>query len=214
MKRALGSFITLEGIDGSGKSTLAKNLAQALQHQGKSVLLTKEPGGSKLGVTVRKILHEQPEPLEAVSEFLLFAADRAEHFRKIIIPALEKNITVISDRCADSSVAYQGYGRGLDVNFITYVNSIAMVGIIPTLTIFISLDPHIAFARIQERSNQLTSIESRGPEYLERVQNGFKTLFKNRSHVLHLDGRLTQEAMLNKTLEYLSHNFQAAHSEL
>lgn len=214
MKRVLGSFITLEGIDGSGKSTLAKNLAKALQNEGKTILLTKEPGGSKLGTAVRQILHEQPEPLEAVSEFLLFAADRAEHFRKIIIPALEKNITVISDRCADSSVAYQGYGRGLDVNFITYVNSVAMVGVVPTLTIFIALDPHIAFARIQERSTQLTSIESRGPDYLEKVQNGFQTLFKNRSHVLYLDGSLTQEAILTKALEYLSQNFQPAHSEL
>ena len=208
MKKKLGTFITLEGIDGCGKSTLAKNLTSALQALGQNILLTKEPGGSKLGISVRQILHEQPEPLEAVSEFLLFAADRAEHFRKIIIPALELNTTVISDRCADSSVAYQGYGRGLDVTFITYVNAIAMVGVIPTLTIFIELDPHIAFARIQARGGRLTSIESRGPDYLERVQNGFKSLFKNRSNVLRLDGRLTQEAMLQKMLEHLALNNQ------
>lgn len=210
MKKTLGTFITLEGIDGCGKSTLAKNLASALQSSGQSVLLTKEPGGSKLGTAVRQILHNQPEPLEAVSEFLLFAADRAEHFRKIIIPALEKKTTVISDRCADSSVAYQGYGRGLDVTFITYVNAIAMVGIVPTITIFIELDPHIAFARIQSRGNQLTSIESRGPEYLQRVQNGFETLFKHRSNVLRIDGRLTQEAMLQAVIEHLAHNNQTS----
>lgn len=214
MKKKLGTFITLEGIDGCGKSTLAKNLATALQSYGQAILLTKEPGGSKLGTAVRQILHEQPEPLEAVSEFLLFAADRAEHFRKIIIPALENKITVISDRCADSSVAYQGYGRGLDVTFITYVNAIAMVGIVPTLTVFIELDPHIAFARIQARGGRLTSIESRGPDYLQRVQNGFETLFKNRSNVLRLDGRLTQEAMLQQTLDYLTRNTQTTSTQL
>jgi thymidylate kinase len=89
-----------------------------------------------------------------------------------------------------------------------------MVGVVPMLTIFIELDPHIAFARIQARGNRLTSIESRGPDYLQRVQNGFETLFKNRSNILRLDGRLTQEAMLQKTLEYLALTHKTTSIEL
>lgn len=201
--KKIGSFITLEGIDGSGKSTLAKNLAAALTQDGHTVLLTKEPGGSKLGVAVREILHQQPEPLEAISEFLLFAADRAEHFRKIIIPALEKNMIVISDRCADSSLAYQGYGRGLDISFIREVNALAMAGVMPKITLFIEIDPEIAFARIKRRSNELTSIESRGVSYQERVQKGFNTIFSERSNVIRLDGNMPQEKLLQQSLQLL-----------
>lgn len=208
MGKKTGAFITLEGIDGCGKSTLARNLAAALSAEGHAVLLTKEPGGSKLGMAIRQILHEQPEPLEAISEFLLFAADRAEHFRKIIIPALQAGTIVISDRCADSSVAYQGYGRGLDTTFITYVNAIAMVGVIPALTFFIEIDAAIAFARLRERGTQLTSIESRGVSYQERVQQGFERVFKNRSNVVHLDGRSTQEALLKQALAHVHQHLE------
>lgn len=193
-------FITLEGIDGCGKSTLANNLAQALRSTGKNVLLTKEPGGSALGVAIRHILHEQPEPLEAVSEFLLFAADRAEHFRKIIVPALNKGSIVISDRCADSSLAYQGYARGVDVAFISLVNDAAMAGITPNVTFFIELDPQVAFDRITQRGNKLTSIEERGVDFFKRAHAGFKTIFSGKSNVITLDGmqsadNLTQQAI-------------------
>ncbi len=197
----MGLFITLEGIDGCGKSTLAKNLTDALRTAGHTVLLTKEPGGSKLGVAIREILHEQPEPLEAVSEFLLFAADRAEHFRKIIIPALNAGTIVISDRCADSSVAYQGYARGLDISFISYVNAVAMAGIVPACTIFIHIEPEIAFERLSMRGNgKLTSIESRGISFMQRAQDGFERLFKNRSNVIQLDGNTTQANLLQQVL--------------
>lgn len=197
-------FITFEGIDGCGKSTLARNVAVALEKANHSVLLTKEPGGSKLGVAVRHILHEQPEPLEAISEFLLFAADRAEHFRKIIMPALKNGSIVISDRCADSSLAYQGYARGLDVNFIAQVNAVAMAQVKPTLTFFISLNPAIAFNRISERGKKLTSIEERGIAFFEKADNGFRTIYQNRSDVITLDGTQSPEELVKKAISALS----------
>jgi dTMP kinase len=197
-------FIIFEGIDGCGKSTLARNVAAALEASDHKILLTKEPGGSKLGVAVRQILHEQPEPLEAVSEFLLFAADRAEHFRKIIIPALQAGTTVISDRCADSSVAYQGYARGVDVSFITYVNAIAMAGVVPTVTFFVDLAPAFAFNRLSERGNKLTSIETRGIAFFERARAGFQTIYKNRKNVVTLDGTQTPEQLTQAALAALA----------
>lgn len=198
-----GIFITLEGIDGCGKSTLAANVAAALEADGLPVLLTKEPGGSALGIALRQILQEQDQPLEAVSEFLLFAADRAEHFRKVIIPALGKGIIVISDRCADSSLAYQGYGRGVDTTFISQVNAIAMADISPTLTIFIDIEPEVAFARFTKRGEQLTAFEARGIPFLATVRQGFEAIFKSRNNVLRLDGNETQEILLARALEGL-----------
>lgn len=198
-----GIFITLEGIDGCGKSTLSTNVAAALKAQNLPVLLTKEPGGSTLGIALRQMLNYQPEPLEAVSEFLLFAADRAEHFRKVVIPALEQGNIVISDRCADSSLAYQGYARGVDTNFIAQVNAVAMAGIAPTMTIFIDIEPEVVFARFANRGEKLTSFETRGIQFHEAVRQGFKTIFRSRNNILQLDGNASQEILLQQTLEGL-----------
>jgi dTMP kinase len=106
-----GKFITIEGIDGCGKSTLAENLTGALTKIGAPVLLTKEPGGSELGKSLRKILQEQHYPVCDKAEYLMFASDRAQHYKQLIQPALAAGKIVISDRWGDSSVAYQGYGR-------------------------------------------------------------------------------------------------------
>src|SRR3972149_5899470 len=123
-------LITLEGIDGSGKSTLAKKMADTLHN----VVLTKEPGGSALGKKLREILQMQPVPITPIAEFLLFAADRAQHFDEVVIPALEQNKIVISDRMADSSLVYQGYGRGINMENIKLVNKWVMQDITPDIT--------------------------------------------------------------------------------
>src|SRR3989338_3646399 len=102
-----GLFISIEGIDGCGKTTLIEKLVAALKDSDKQVLLTKEPGGSMLGKQLREILQQQQEKLDGKAEFLLFAADRAQHFTTTVIPALENGRIVITDRCSDSSLAYQ-----------------------------------------------------------------------------------------------------------
>src|SRR5438067_1616217 len=109
-----GMLITIEGIDGSGKSTLAKNLYQHLIANDVDALLTREPGATPLGKALRTILQEKNVAVCDQAEYLLFAADRAQHFKDTIIPALAKGTVVISDRMADSSLVYQGYGRGLN----------------------------------------------------------------------------------------------------
>lgn len=199
-----GLFIVVEGIDGSGKSLLSKNLAHALEKTGKKVLLTKEPGGSKLGKNLRSILQTQEEPLNSKAEFLLFAADRAQHFQHVIIPALEQGTWVISDRCSDSSLAYQGYGRMLGIEMIASVNKWVMHGIEPDVVLYLKVDIMTAQARINARNLDLTAFEKSTLDFWERVTQGFDTIFKDRSNVVTLDGSQTPEIILKNALATLN----------
>jgi len=194
-----GILIAIEGIDGCGKSTLARALHAACHEYGITTMLTKEPGGSALGKQLRDILQKQDSPLEPKAEYLLFAADRAEHFTKIIIPALRNNQLIISDRMGDSSIAYQGYGRGLDIHMIEHVNTWTMNHIKPDLILYITIDPLIAQERIRTRNEALTRFEQEDTAFIHRLAHGFDTLFKNRKEVITLDGthsvqQLTQTA--------------------
>ncbi len=196
-----GKFITIEGIDGCGKSTLAKNLTDALVKKGASVVLTKEPGGSELGIALRKILQEQKDPVCEKAEYLLFAADRAQHFKQIIQPALMNNKIVISDRWCDSSVAYQGYGRGLDVEIIKNINTWATQELIPDLIFYIRIDAQTAFDRIKKRNLELTAFEKEKVEFWTRVEHGYEELFMNNKNVIVLDGKMTQEELLHQAIK-------------
>jgi len=140
-------LITFEGIDGAGKSTLAKILANNLEQKNYNVVLTKEPGGTPLGEYIRKILLDQE--MDALSEFLLFASDRHTHVKEVIVPALNKGAIVISDRYHDSSVAYQGYGRNLSLEFIEFVHNKVLEGIMPELTILVDIPVNIGFGRLK-----------------------------------------------------------------
>ena len=200
-----GKFITIEGIDGCGKSTLAQNLTDALVKTGASVVLTKEPGGSELGTALRKILQEQKDPVCEKAEYLLFAADRAQHFKQIIRPALMNNKIVISDRWGDSSVAYQGYGRGLDVAMIKSVNAWATEGLIPDVIFYIRIDAQTAFDRIKKRNLELTAFEKEKVEFWTRVEHGYEELFMNNKNVIILDGKMTQEELLMQAVTQFNH---------
>lgn len=173
MKKKQGLLISIEGIDGSGKSTLRALLAQRLRGSFE-VLETREPGGSKLGGALRTIL--QHDTVCSRAEFLLFAADRAQHFDEVIIPALTKGVLVISDRMADSSYAYQGFGRGLDLMFLETVNTWAMQHRQPDMTFYLYLDPESASARILKRNEKLTRFEQEKKDFLMRVMQGFEAL--------------------------------------
>jgi dTMP kinase len=209
-KPARGKFITIEGIDGCGKSTLAANLTDALVKTGASVVLTKEPGGSELGQSLRKILNERKEQKDPVceeAEFLLFAADRAQHFKQLIQPDLATNKIVISDRWSDSSVAYQGYGRGLDITMIKTINRWVTQGLVADLTFYIRIDAQTAFDRIKKRNLELTAFEKEKVEFWKRVEQGYEELFMNRKNVAVLDGKMTQEELLKQALSRLLPGF-------
>jgi len=188
-----GILIAIEGIDGSGKSTLVQNIYTSLQQQGFDTVLTKEPGASELGKEVRKIIQTQIIPLAPLAEYLLFAADRVQHFTEVIIPSLAQNKLIISDRMSDSSLAYQGYGNGLDLEMLRTINSWTMSNIVPDLTIFVRVPVDIALERAKKRG-ALSAYEQR-TDFLYRVANGFEELYKNRTDVIVIDGTLSQESL-------------------
>ncbi|KKQ32808.1 MAG: Thymidylate kinase [candidate division TM6 bacterium GW2011_GWF2_37_49] len=203
-----GKFITIEGIDGSGKSTLAQNLVQNLQKHVDSVLLTKEPGGSQLGQQLRNILKTQSDPTCGKAEYLLYAADRAQHYIQIILPALEQGKVVISDRWADSSVAYQGYGRGLDISVIKSINSWTTNNIQPDAVLYVKIDAQTALARIAKRCEELSTstwtIENEKIDFWNKVIHGYEELYAQRSNVTVIDGSLSQADMLKTSLNGLN----------
>jgi len=182
-----GVLITIEGIDGSGKSTLAKNLSRCLVAKQLSTILTKEPGGTPLGEQLREIVQKQKVALQPKAEYLLFAADRAQHFTDVIIPHLKKNILIVSDRMADSSLAYQGYGRGLPIAMIQTINAWVMLNVQPDLVMYVKIPVTTALARIEKRQT-LTAFEQEQLSFMQQVSDGFDALYKDKTNVITIDG--------------------------
>src|SRR5262245_59020009 len=170
-----GMFVTIEGVEGAGKSTQVKLLAAGLEAAGLAVLTTSEPDGTPLGRGVRQLLGTLL-PLDPVTESLLFAASRAEHVRAVIAPALAAGRVVLSDRFGDSTVAYQGYGRGVPLDAIALLNRIAMAGCAPDLTLVLDLDVAEGLRRVARRRGSKPSgddpFEELGLEFHERVRKG------------------------------------------
>lgn len=197
-----GILIAIEGIDGSGKSCLAKNLFLELQKKEYPVILTKEPGGTQLGQQLRQLVQEKKMPICAKAEFMLFATDRAQHFHELIGPELSKKNIIISDRMADSSLVYQGYGRGLDIATIKMVNEWVMNGIRPDITIFVKADAEVAAQRIAQRNATLTAFEKEKNDFIQKLVYGFNELYKNRNDVIIIDG--------NQSLDNVTHQATTA----
>jgi dTMP kinase len=178
----LGKFISIEGPDGAGKSTQIKLLEEYLLEAGYEVILTREPGGTFIGEKIRSVLLD-PENLKMnyKTEILLYAAARAQIVEEVIKPALNEGKIVICDRFVDSSFAYQGYGRGIDLEYIRNVNEMVMGDTIPKLTLIFDIDPEVGLDRVQaRRGNNFTKdrIESEAIDFHKRVRNGFLTLAK------------------------------------
>jgi len=197
-KNKQGFLISVEGIDGCGKSTLIKNLHKQLKKEGFDVLATKEPGKTKIGKEIKKILYQEKNSMCGQTEYLLFAADRAQHFHEIVIPSLNEGKIVLSDRMDDSSVVYQGYGFNFDIEILKKINSWAMNNIKPNLVFYIRLDEKTAFERIKQRKLEPTPFEKQDKEFWQHIINGFETTFKNRKNVVILDGKLSANELLDK----------------
>lgn len=194
-----GILVAFEGIDGSGKSSLIIHLADYFNKIKLPYITTKEPGGSELGKYIRDLLHNHPVPITAQAEYLLFAADRAQHFTEVIKPALVQRKLIFSDRFSDSSLVYQGYGRNLDFDKIRTINDWVTNNYKPDVTIYIHIDIDVALARITQRAEKLTSFEKEARSFYEKLIYGYTTLYNNRQDVLILDGTkkqsvITQEA--------------------
>ena len=166
-----GLFITLEGGDGVGKTTQQALLSERLRQEGYACLCTREPGDTALGKMLRDLLLYR-DPLARVTELLLYAADRAEHVSKVITPALAARQVVVCDRFTDSTLAYQGYGRKLDLEKIRQLNHLATGGLQPHLTLWLDLPPEVGLARAKARDR----LEQERLEFHRRVYQGFQAL--------------------------------------
>ncbi len=168
-------FITFEGADGCGKTTQIKLIDEYLRSKGYKTLLTREPGSKGLGEKIREILLNYNGEVSSRCESFLFLADRAQHVDCIIKPALQEGTIVLCDRHTDSTVAYQGYGRGLDIEEIKKLNALATGGLKPDLTIVFDVDIETSQARVGKNKDRM---ESAGVEFFKRVRAGFLEIAK------------------------------------
>lgn len=194
-----GLFITFEGGDGCGKTTQIKLLDEYLRSKGYKTLLTREPGSKGLGIKLREILLNYDGDVSPTCESFLFLADRAQHVDCIIKPALEEGVVVLCDRHTDSTVAYQGYGRGLDLEQIHNLNNIATNGLKPDLTIVLDVDVETSQNRVGSEKDRM---ESAGLEFFERVRKGFLEIAKQEpERVRVIDSTQTIEEIHKQILE-------------
>ena len=176
-----GRFITFEGGEGCGKSTQIRLLATRLEAAGRSVMLTREPGGTPLAERLRGLVREESaDPPNARAETLLFLASRAQLVANVIRPALEAGTWVLCDRFADSTLAYQGYGRGLDLDLLRRLNAFATDGLVPDRTILLDVPQEVASARMRARERlthaEADRMEKAGAAFHARLSEGFRHL--------------------------------------
>ncbi len=174
MKMRRGKLITFEGIDGSGKTTQLRLLEQYLAARGFEFISTREPGGTDLGLKIRAALLDGAKgSVEPLAELLLYAADRAHHVRRVIMPALDAGKLVLSDRFYDATTVYQGYARGFDLGLVRYLNDLAAGGIRPDLTLLFDIDVETGWQRTHKRSLENNDSGSQ-PNRLDQESHDFR----------------------------------------
>jgi dTMP kinase len=174
----MGLFITFEGPDGSGKTTQAQLLAEHLEALGHEVLITREPGGTSIGNQIRSVLHDVKNvEMTCEAEFLLYSASRAQLVREVLLPHLARGGTVLCDRFADSSLAYQGYGRELDLDAIRYITQFATGGLKPDLTVYLDIAVEEGIQRKQTahvaESGEWNRLDQQTLDFHRRVHQGY-----------------------------------------
>lgn len=183
-----GVLITMEGVEGSGKSTQCARLADHLRGRGIETVLTSEPDGTPLGLAIRALFEDAGPTPAPLTQVFLFMAARQEHVARVVGPALARGAVVISDRYTDATLAYQGFGQGVDVQTIRELNVLATGGLLPDLTVVLDLPPTLGMARI--RSRALDAFERMDPAFHRRVREGYLEIAraeKSRALVLSAD---------------------------
>jgi len=188
-------FISFEGGEGSGKTTLIEMLTNELNQLGYKIVKTREPGGSKIAEEIRNvILNIDNVDMDYMTEALLLAASRRQHLAEVIIPALNDEKIVICDRYVDSSLAYQGYARGLGIKEVYEINKYATEGILPELTIYIDVDPNIGLSRIKNNRREVDRLDLEKISFHQKVREGYleiAEMFSDRIKIV--DGNRTAE---------------------
>lgn len=177
-----GLFITFEGPDGSGKTTVSTKVTERLKQEGYAVSYTREPGGSYIAEQIRNvILDPKNTDMDPRTEALLYAASRRQHLTDIVLPQIEKGVTVISDRFIDSSLAYQGYGREIGEEEVFAINAFAIEGHMPDCTIFLNIDAELGLERIHQNRDYLDRLDLESKEFHDRVYNGYQKVIQKYS---------------------------------
>ena len=199
-----GYFITFEGIEGAGKSTQSVMLHKYLIEKNRKVILTKEPGGTKTGRKIREILLSHSEEIfPPVAELFLYEADRNFHVHNLIKPKINKGYTVICDRFTDSTLAYQGYARGLDIDFVKRLNSTASENIKPDITFLIDIPVEEGLKRIQ-KTRERDRIEKEEIDFHKKLREGFlKIAQEEKDRIVVLNGLEPAEKIFSQIIEIL-----------
>jgi len=189
-----GMFVAVEGVEGSGKSTQCKRLTEALRSRGLDVVLTREPDGTPMGAALRRLFEADGPPPPALAQVFLFMAARQQHVHTVVRPALARGAVVLSDRYADATMAYQGYGLGVDLETIRDLNALATGGLTPDLTLLLDLDPAVGMARIRDR--RLDAFEKMDLTFHRRVRDGYLEIARTeKRRVVVLDASQPPDAL-------------------
>lgn len=201
-QKSSGLFVTFEGGEGSGKTTLIERLNQTFKEKGLATLVTREPGGFETGQKIRDIvLHQKENPIGPRCELLLYLADRAQHVEEVILPALNRGEIVLCDRYNDSTLAYQGKGRALDIGFLRQMCAFAVDGLVPNLTIFLDLDPALGFERVQKMGRERDRVESEALAFHQAVREAYLQFAEEEPERFRvIDATLSPEAVFQKAL--------------
>lgn len=210
MTETRGKFITLEGGEGAGKTTQAERLAQSLNRNGYETLLTREPGGTFGAEAIRDlVLSGAHERWSGMTELLLMYAARVDHVEKLIEPALARGVWVISDRFSDSTLAYQGYARGVDMAPIHAVHNAVMGGFKPDLTILFDIDPVLAQKRVRDRGEDLSRFDSESLDFHKTIRKAFLEIAdSDPERIKTIDGASSRDEIATQILREAVDHFE------
>ena len=202
-----GLLVSLEGPDGAGKSSVLEALVPILEENGHQVVTTREPGGVPISEAIREVILDQKNTeMDGKTELLLYIASRRQHLIEKVLPALESGKLVIMDRFIDSSVAYQGFGRGLGVSDIEWLNRFATDGLKPDVTLYFDLDVEEGLARIARNKNrEVNRLDLEGLDMHRRVRQGYLYAFENEpDRIVKIDASQTLESVVQDSLAILN----------
>jgi dTMP kinase len=200
MKSKKGIFIVFEGPEGSGKTTQIKLLSKYLKKQNYDFVLTREPGGTKVAELVRKIILTTGNTISPLTELLLYESSRAQHVDEIIKPNLEKGKIVVSDRFYDASIAYQGYGRGIDINLVKQLNNIATQGVKPDLTILLDISVEKGLARVLSGRKKVDRLEQETISFHKKIRSGYLKIAKERNDIVVINVEDKEKNVVHKEI--------------
>ena len=204
-----GILITLEGPEGAGKTTILQEILPILTQAGAAILTTREPGGIRIAESIREIiLAPENTAIDGKTELLLFAAARRQHLNEKVRPALAEGKIVIIDRFIDSSVAYQGYARGIDVADVEMINNFATDGLLPDLTLYFDVDTEIGLSRVMSGNREVNRLDLEAKEMHQKVRAGYQAIAKaNPERIVTIDASQTIDQVVSTTLSTLQSRF-------